>query len=172
LSLREQNFLSNSSIDYEKDKSAMAKLDANAGFKRGVAGRLFCNRRRGGGEGEMLPVMVLVGKRQRERKSQSHCPKIFRPFKVNVRNYYLKMRFIEGFAPVLLVQHCAIQAQCNRKFLSYSPVDMKEKSQSNRKASRSMRIGRSFMPDFRWTAVATTTGKNCQDRFHVYRHRA
>ena len=42
--------------------------------------------------------------------------------------YYLKMRFVKGFARILRVQFCSPIEQISRKFMSDSSIDMKEKS--------------------------------------------
>jgi hypothetical protein len=47
-----------------------------------------------------------------------------------VRIYYREMRFIEGFAEISAMQFSALIAQGNRKFMSDSSIDMKEKSQN------------------------------------------
>lgn len=66
----------------------VAKCQANAGFKRGIAGRLFFGWRRDGSEGEippawkqskiLPPVVARVGQHQRSGKNQGNRPKIFR----------------------------------------------------------------------------------------------
>jgi hypothetical protein len=48
---------------------------------------------------------------------------------VNVRIYYLKMQFIEGFTMILAMQFCAPVTQGNRKFMSDSSIDMNKESQ-------------------------------------------
>jgi hypothetical protein len=45
-----------------------------------------------------------------------------------VRIYYLKTRFVKGFARILQVQFCSPIEQTSRKFMSDSSMDMKEKS--------------------------------------------
>ena len=56
-----------------------------------------------------------------EKSEQS--PEDLSTFKLKVRIYYLKMRFIQGFAMIWPTHLCAAHEQCNRTFLSYSPVD-------------------------------------------------
>jgi len=45
-----------------------------------------------------------------------------------VRIYYLKMRFVKGFARILRVQFCSSIELTSRKFMSDSSIDMKQKS--------------------------------------------
>ena len=45
-----------------------------------------------------------------------------------VRIYYLKTRFVKGFARILRVQFCSPIELTSRKFMSDSSIDMKEKS--------------------------------------------
>ncbi len=45
-----------------------------------------------------------------------------------VRIYYLKTRFVNGFAMVLMMQFCSPIEQSSQKYMSDSPMDMKEKS--------------------------------------------
>jgi hypothetical protein len=53
-----------------------------------------------------------------------------------VRIYYLKMRFVKGFARIYRVQFCDAVAQSNRIFMSDLSIDMKEKSQNTAKTRR------------------------------------
>ncbi|HEV2327448.1 MAG TPA: hypothetical protein VGY56_01520 [Verrucomicrobiae bacterium] len=64
--------------------------------------------------------LSLAGVKETEKSEQ--LPEDFSAFKVKVRIHYLKMRFIWGFTMILPVQCCAVHAQCNRKFLSYSSI--------------------------------------------------
>jgi len=45
-----------------------------------------------------------------------------------VRIYYLKTRFVKGFARILRVQFCSSIELTSRKFMSDSSIDMKQKS--------------------------------------------
>jgi hypothetical protein len=53
-----------------------------------------------------------------------------------VRIYYLKMRFVKGFARILRVQFCDAVAQSSRRFMSDLSIDMKEKSQNTAETRR------------------------------------
>ena len=54
--------------------------------------------------------------------------------------YYLKTRFVKGFARILRVQFCAHATQRQRNFLSDSSIDMKQKSQNEAGARQVARL--------------------------------
>jgi hypothetical protein len=65
--------------------------------------------------------------------AHSEYRRIFRPVQASVRIYYLKMRFLKGFAGVLWVQFCSSLAQNNRKFLAELSFDDEKHTSKRRK---------------------------------------
>jgi hypothetical protein len=118
------------------------RLAAKRNFRqREIRGQKFC------GQGWRLPVSLTVA------AGSNRLPGKFPPMISNhlfapirgrghrhhfaiVRIYYREMRFIKGFAGILAMQSCDIMTQGNRKFMSDSSIDMKEKSQNTAKQGR------------------------------------
>jgi hypothetical protein len=54
--------------------------------------------------------------------------------------YYLKVRFVNGFALILAMQFCVAATPQRGKFLSDSSMDMKQKSQNHAGAKQAARL--------------------------------
>ncbi|MGA9778536.1 MAG: hypothetical protein WBS33_09725 [Verrucomicrobiia bacterium] len=64
-----------------------------------------------------------------------------------VRIYYLKTRFVKGFALILRVQFCSSIELTSRKFMSDSSIDMKQKSPCTAKFKANGGFNGSPLPD-------------------------
>jgi hypothetical protein len=152
-----RTFMSDSSMDMKEKSPCTATFKANSGFSGSplqndyfvVSSRLaaktdfrqceihrqkFCRRgwrppasftvavwsnRLPGEFSPMIPNHAFIAFRD-----QDYCHDF-----LIVRIYYLKMRFIWGFAQILAMQFCDAATQRMRNFLSDSSTDMKQKSQ-------------------------------------------
>lgn len=77
--------------------------------------------------------------------------------------YYLKMRFVNGFALILAMQFCVAATPQRGKFLSDSSMDMKQKSQNHATARQAARL-----EELKHSVSTAGTHKNLADARIVF----
>jgi hypothetical protein len=77
--------------------------------------------------------------------------------------YYLKMRFVNGFALILAMQFCVAATPQRGKFLSDSSMDMKQQSQNHATARQAARL-----EELKHSVSTAGTHKNLADARIVF----